>query len=349
MARLWLPIFVGVAVLLAGCDRAELIEQRLGARVPGPPDPATEGATEPERVFVLRDILLRQGQGLWRTLGWNLDERCTEPPDTDAGMPDGGVDPLAGWDIECIPLNVGDLPPEDGDECRDNNYGQFISLGLEPLGINVQDEARDKQAQGELAFLLRLRDYNGTPNDPQVRVEVAQTVIGVPEGGVEGDPLLWDGTDVFYPAENAFNASGEPILADPVGYVRDGLLVMRIPPRSDFRFDGGDRSFQLRITDGTITARVEGDRLEDVVVAGRWAIADFLDDLDALGVCEGDMLRGVIEAAIRGSADVLSNPDSVPGGLVPCDALSLAIGFTGYPGVWSDETRPAPGLPPICM
>lgn len=347
----WLPIALSLVLGVSGCDRAELIQTQVGAVVPGPPSVETGGPDGEERVFVLRDIVLRQGQGVWRTLGYNLDGRCTDEPEpSDGGVRDGGVtDPLAGWDIECVPLNEGDLPARDGEECRDNNYGQFISLGLEPLGIDVQEDARDSQLRGELALLIRVSEYDGTPDDPQVRVEAAQTAAGVPVGGAEGDPLAWDGTDTFYAADNAFNASGEPILLDPVGYVTDGLLVMRIPPRSDFRFDGGTRSFQVRVTDGTLTGRIEGERLEDVVVAGRWAVSDFLDDLGAIGVCPMDPLRGVIEAAVRGSADVLSNPEAVPGGLVPCDAVSIAIGFTGYPGVWGDEVRPSPGLPPICM
>lgn len=346
----WLTATLVLAIGIAGCDRAELIEQRLGVTVPDPPAPDTGGPDAEDRVFVLRDIVLRQGQGLWRTLGYNLDGRCTDEPDVDAGMPDGGVtNPLAGWDIECVPLNDGDLPARDGDDCRDNNYGQFISLGLEPLGIDVQDDARQSQLLGELAILVRVSEYDGTSDDPQVRVELAQTVIGVPAGGMDGDPLAWDGTDTFYAADNAFNVSGEAILLDPVGYVTDGLLVMRIPPRSDFRFDGGERSFQVQITDGTVTGRIDGDFLEEVVVAGRWSVSDFLEDLEAIGVCDDDPLRSVIEAAIRGSADVLSNPEAVPGGLVPCDAVSVAIGFRGYPGIWADETRAGPGLPPLCM
>ncbi len=346
--RARLALFGLLVSLGVGCDQAELIEQRTGAIPPSAPSPDTEGPDGEARVFLLRDMVLRQGMGVWRTLGWNLDGRCTEPPEHPDGVDAGGEDPLDGWDIECVPLNTGDLPSLDGDDCRDNNYGQFISLALEPLGIDIEADVRERQLQGRLALLMRVTEYNGTPNDPQVRVEVVQSVAAVPAGGAEGDPLRWDGTDTFYPAANGFTASGEPIILDRVAYVRESRLVMRIPPRSDFAFEGRNSALRLRLTGGTISGRLEGDRLEAAVIAGRWGVADFLDDLDALGVCPDDPLRSFAETGIRGSADVLSNPESVPGGLVPCDAVSLAVGLTGYPGIWSEEIRPGTMLPVLC-
>lgn len=340
-------------LLCAACDAAQLspIDAGVGperAEVPLPPPAELEGPSSEPQVFVLRDVVLRQGGGAWRALGYDLDGRCSYPPDAlDGGAPDGGG-PYPGWDIECAPVNSGDLPSGDGALCRDNNYGQFISLGFEPLGIDVQAEARELMEAGEYALMLRLSDWNGEEDDPRVTVEVVQTAFGQPAGGLRGDPLRWDGTDTFFPSEAAFDDFGEPVLLDRTGYVVGGVVVMRIPPRSDFDFAGGARSLSVRITDATLTGRLAGDRLEDVALSGRWPVSDFLNELDDLGVCEGETLRGIVETAIRGSADVLANPEATPGTLVPCDAVSVAIGFTGYPGRWGADPQPPPALPAPC-
>jgi hypothetical protein len=347
-------------VLALGCDKAQLVPLDAGpmlgpgAQVPLPPDRTSDAEDAPALVFALRDVVLRQGAGIWEDLGWNLDDRCSydpAPPAADAGLPDGAVPdagPYAGWDIECAPQNMGDAPAGDGDMCRDNNYGQFISLGLETLGVDVQEEANETIGQGEYTFLLRITHYNGRENDPQVTVEAVQTAFGVPAGGARGDPLAWDGTDTFYPATTAFDDRGEPVLIDRTAYVIDSLLVMRIPPRADFQFSGSDRSLSIRITDGTLTGRLEGGFLEDVVIAGRWPVADIVNELDDLGVCAGDSLRMVVENAVRGSADVLSNPEATPGALPPCDAVSMAVGFRGVPGRWGKPPQDALVLPDPC-
>lgn len=202
--------------------------------------------------------------------------------------------------------------------------------------------------RGEFAFLVRVRDYDGDGDDPRVSVDVLGTAYGVPAGGMRGDELAWDGTDTFFPATGSFRPSGEAVILDPAGYVADGLLVAHIPPRADFRFAGPDRAFVVQLTDATLTGRLEGERLEGAVIAGRWGIADFLAQLPEIGLCDTSPFRGVVENGVRNAADVLANPESRPGALVPCDAVSFAIGFTGYPGLASDTPQPVDGVPDAC-
>ncbi|GAB4114045.1 MAG: hypothetical protein OHK0013_49100 [Sandaracinaceae bacterium] len=342
----------------AACDPARFVPLDAGpppgARVPQPPPAERDGPSGPERVFVLRDVVLEQGMGTWRTLGWDLDERCSYAPGSvdaggpteDAGMLDAGA--FGAWDIECAPAGSAELPSEDGDACRDNNYGQFLSLALAPLGIDVEDGARARMLRGEFAFLVRVRDYDGDGDDPQVTADVVGTAYGVRAGGTRGDPLRWDGTDTFFPAEGSFRPSGEPVILDPAAFVADGLLVVHIPPRADFRFAGADRSFVVQLTDATLTGTIAGERLEGAVIAGRWGIADFFAQLPEIGLCDTSPFRGVVENGVRSAADVLANPDSRPGTLVPCDAVSFAVGFTGYPGRVGAMAQPLEGVPDPC-
>ncbi|MCC6873176.1 MAG: hypothetical protein IT378_02615 [Sandaracinaceae bacterium] len=337
-------------LLISGCDKA-VIEPAGGIEPPGPPSGADNGPSGPELVFALRDIELRQrGGDAWRTIGWDLDGRCTAPPAIDAGpSPDGGPS-LAAYDIECVPTNAGDLPPPDGDQCRDNTYGQFISLGLETLPIDVQMQARDGMARGQLSVLVRIRDYDGDDDDPQVTVDVAPTVYGEPAGGTRGDPLAWDGTDVMHPAEGALVTPDEAVIRDPLAHVSGGVLVVHVRDGTDFEFAGNAIVFSARISDGTLTGRLEQGtgRLSDVVLAGRWAVADLLSQLDGLGVCEGTMIRSFVEIGARGAADLLAQPPGTPpAALVPCDAVSIALRMQGYRAVWG-SAAPAEGFPQPC-
>ncbi len=345
-------IAVAALATTAGCESARFVPLDAGpppgARLPSPPD-VDDAPSGPDRVFVLRDVVLEQGMGTWRTLGWDLDERCSYPPTAaDGGMSGADAGPYAGWDIECSPTRSSDAPSADGDECRDNNYGQFLSLALAPLGIDVQAGARERMMRGEFALMVRVRDYDGDDDDPQVTAEVLATAYGVPEGGMRGEPLAWDGTDTFFPATGSFRPSGEAVILDPTAYVTEGVLVVRIPPRADFRFAGLDRAFVVQLTDATLTGRIVGDRLEGAALAGRWGIEDFLAQLPAVGLCDTSPFLPVVESGVRNAADVLANPDAVPGALVACDAVSFAIGFTGYPGLSADRAEAQDGVPEPC-
>ena len=361
--------------LAAGCDRAQIVSRDAGgpdargARVPLRPEVSDEDGEE--RVYVLRDPILSQQPDRWRTLGWDLDERCTEVPGaaidagrldggaTDGGALDGGA--WAGWDLECAPRRPASAGPVlDGDACRDNAFGAYVTLALAALPTDVQGDATMRMARGEYALLMRVRGYDGGADDPLVVVDVWPTVYGAPVGGARGDALRWDGTDELWIAREAFSSLDDDtaVIRDAQGYVRGGVLVMRLPTRADFDFASAEVLLRLRVTDATITARIDPDptaRLEDVTISGRWPLADLFAQLPWLGLCPGDPADDAIARLVRDglepAADVAAEPLTGSAPLVPCEAISVAIGMTGYParrgGVTSYE-RP-PGVCPSAM
>lgn len=357
----WLAGIVALAAISASCDRALIVQRDAGAppevprgaRLPERPDVDDEGSTD-ERIYVLRDPILNQQPDRWRTLGWDLDGRCTEPPEAmdagvgvdgggaDAGGADGGAsDPWAGWDLECTPRRPTSAGPVvDGDACRDNAFGAYLTLALAALRTDVQADAQARMERGEYALLVRLRGYDGSEDDPLVEVDAWPTVYGAPAGGMRGEPLLWDGSDELWLARESFSSVDEDraLIRDPQAYVSGGRLVMRIPTRADFNFASSEVLLRLRITDATISARIDADPaqpLRDVVISGRWPLADFFDQLPLLGLCPGDPADEAIAQLVRDGvepvADVAAEPvvgDPPP---VPCEAVSVAVGLTGYP------------------
>ena len=363
-----LHVLTLAAVLLGGCDRALIVRRdagvdagmdagpppRITARLPPRPDiDDTPGGAE--RIYVLRDPVLDQTADRWRSIGWDLDGRCTALPmgmdagtpvvgdggPSDAGASDAGADAgiYADWDIECLPRNPMTDPVADGVECRDNTFGAGLSPGLAAIGIDVEAAVRARMEQGEFAVLLRLREYDGEPNDARVVADVFPTVYAIPEGGRRRDAPRWDGTDAFFVADNSFAPmpADQAVIHDELAYVAEGRLVVHLPTRAEFLLASTGAVLRLRITDATITGRIAADPalpLEDALIAGRWPLTDLLTELPALGVCETSPYRPLVETAVNSAADVLGEPRTGSGPLVPCEAISLGVAMRGYPGLW---------------
>ena len=265
---------------IGGCDRAQIIQRDRDAgpsfdafvapvdafvgppRATIPPSPGGTDSEGPEVVYVLREPVLNQTGGLWERIGWDLDGRCSDPPRGDAGLAGMDAGLFADWDIECLPRRPDMAPPiVDGELCRDNAYGLALSPGLAAVGIDVQADVRALMAEGRFAFLVRIRGWNGEPDDPRVTADVFATVAGTPMGGREGDPLLWDGTDTFSISEESLAAPPLPmdqsILHDELGYVAGGVFVMHLPERAEFEFSTRSSVLRTRIPDATITGRID--------------------------------------------------------------------------------------------
>ena len=117
---------------------------------------------------------------------------------------------------ECVAANGN--PPLDGIKGIDNAFGQFVLPTLVSLISCLEDNIALHQGLGRGTVLLRLRDWNGKPNDAKVDVSVLSAVDGtslgdvaaVEWGGPDGSNLMlpgateeapgpdWDGEDYFF-------------------------------------------------------------------------------------------------------------------------------------------------------
>lgn len=302
-----------------------------------PPRPSEpdDGVDVGERVWALRDVVFEQSGEAWRTIGYDLDGRCSQPPD---------------WDIECRPPLMTAAPEADGEGGIDNSFGHNLFPLVEVTVPGLEETSRMYQMRGVGTILIILRGWNGEDDDSHVEVVAGITVFATPgaPGGTEppdvvqtpdgpqttdGTPLpepVWDGNDWFWlRSDNFFEGNvNRPFIVDDNAYVTNRTLVLRLPERTDFIFPGEEVGLLVRLTGAVGTVRISEDesQLEDITVAGRWPVLDLLATAEAIGVCAGSTEHGILENQLQRTADVRDRAGSGGSG-ASCNAVSLGLEF----------------------
>lgn len=288
-----------------------------------PPPRPTQGAGidggPGDVVFALKDIVLDQGGDLWRSIGYDLDGLCSNPPNPQ---------------VECTAPSGG--PPEiDGVRGTDNAFGHLVFPLLKATDPTIQARASAAQDAGVDDIVLHLSGWNGADNDPSVSVWIAQSVYAVPAGSTSAGQPNWDGTDSFYVDSSAFadGTFATPLIGNNNAYVAGRVLVFRMPDRSPIYFQSSRGTFDVNLTDATLTAKISADstRLDPVILAGRWSLIDISTNFDKLGICPGSLQRQLADNLMANTADVRATPGTGGPGAI-CDAISVGLQFTGYPG-----------------
>ena len=332
-------------LLVSGCkvfDPSLLDDAGVGAACPlnTPPQPADEAdpGGELELFFALRDIELDQGSDRWRTIGYDLDGRCSLPNSPDQGCR----------------APIGPSVAIDGEGGIDNVLGADVLPLLAAGEENLAAEAQLNQERGLGAVLLRIRGWNGQPNDSRVEVVFAQSVFGTPPNpdGSRPNPVIpaegviyedggmpplprWDGSDFWWARSDNFTGGDVslPRVSDANAHIVDDVLVARIPDGSALVFAGAERGVTVRLTDAVLTAEISDDgvQLNNALLAGRWAIEDILQTTATVGICQDSTEFGLLDTLLQTVADVRSTrgsdgPDAI------CDAISVGLRFRGVLG-----------------
>jgi len=275
----------------------------------------------PDRAYVLRDIVLDQSLDRWETLGFDLDDRCSLPPEPD---------------VECLPPSGGN-PETDGVRGIDNAFGHRVAPTLVGIAADLESDIREDQLRGTGGILIHLKGYNGEADDPSVDVFVAQTIFAIPQGATERGTPNWDGQDSWFLEDSAFEgAPDRPRVRNDNAYVRDHRLVVRLLDRTDITFNVGDGLVNFRFISASIVGRISADgaTLDDVVLSGRWALSDLALTADELGLCKGSVEREFLDNSLANIADVRATPGTGGPG-ARCDAVSAGLGFRGYRGTFA--------------
>ncbi|MEQ8456894.1 MAG: hypothetical protein RLO52_10545 [Sandaracinaceae bacterium] len=354
-----------VVTLAAGCQVYDpsLVEEDSGVALPDtgpatlrhpPPRPTgMDGDDGEERLYGLRMVMLNQDGERWRDIGYDLDGRFTAEP---------------GFDTECLPPRRS-RPPVDGNQGIDNVFGASLFPLVDLTVPGLQETAQAAQEEGKLP-VLRMRGWNGEDDDPRVDITVTNAIFmtaaesdGSPpevevvdfeprrlSDGTRPDFPAWDGTDYGWFREETF-LEGDPelpLLRDDNAYVAGRLVVARLPERVEILFPADDLGVIVKLTDaratGTISA--DGSTLENVVVAGRWAIIDLLSTAENVGVCRDTAQYDILTGQLDTIADIRSAAGSGGEG-VRCDAISLGVQFTGSRLRWGGLT-PGPPVRNVC-
>lgn len=368
---------VSCSALAAACSPYDesLVRSSEGCGGGGSAEPPSrpeipDGAPEddvPEIVVALRDVVLDtrdtddDGEPLWRTTGFNLDRRCTTaenslyactPPGSNPQLSVdgiGGIDNRFGTALFGV-VEIQYRVLETAKKMADPEYESYADT--------LQAYAERVMSDGLSSIVLRLRRWNGRPDDPSVTVDISQSVYGMPGDGttnvpsyVPGSIPAWQGDDWFWVRSDTFSNgdANAPKTYDSNAFVRNGTIVMSLPDRAELIFVGPGLGLRVALVQATGTATIDASgRIDDVVLGGRWSRPDLLETSRAVGVCSQDTgLYGLLTAAIDNTADVRSDPDDDGDG-APCDALSFGVSFRAYPAHFAGLTTGAP-LPDPCQ
>lgn len=305
------------------------------ASVPDRPAPGTSSSSDDvEAIFAFRNVSLDQSGDRWQRFGLDLDGMNTS---------------TVGDESECVAANGN--PTLDGEKGIDNSFGQHVLPTVVSLISCLEDNIALYQGFGKGTVLLRLREWNGTPNDAKVDVSILSSVDGtsledvssLEWGGAEGDELMlpggngdeapspaWDGEDSYFVDPSSLVAGNldRPEVWKTNAYIRDGRVVLPLDTAATFVFLTGPGSFSITLN-GFLIADIseDGETLVKGMIAGRFPANELVATLAPLGICD-PAFRGSVVGLLTDNLDLRTDPDvGSPG--EQCTASGISFTFQG--------------------
>jgi len=346
MTRLLTFLLTALLLTASACSvyDSKLMDDGLATVPDRPPSSTSAKSDDTEAVFAFRNVSLDQSGDRWRRFGLDLD-----------GMNTTSVGDAA----ECVAANGN--PPLDGNQGIDNAFGQYVLPTVVGLISCLEDNIALNQGRGRGTVLLRLREWNGTPNDAKVDVSVLSAVdgtslddvSGVEWGGADGSALMlpgalaeapeptWDGEDHFFVDPSSLVA-GDLDRADvwkTDAYIRDGRVVLPLDTAATFVFLTGPGSFSISLN-GFLIADISEDRqtLVKGMIAGRFPAGELVATLRPLGICSESFLDSVV-GLLTDNLDLRVDPD-VGSPDDQCTATGVSFSFQGIRAQIADQVAP---------
>jgi hypothetical protein len=230
----------------------------------------------------------------------------------------------------------------DDDQGRDNTT-QTLFRDIQTFGVDIEANLNANVQAGFSTFVIRVQNYNGLQDDPDVFVSVfGSSGLRHPldDGGVTYSAPAFDGGDRWSVARDqlAQGLRDKYISAQGRGgYVAGHTLVVPQATASVPLREGVSANLQAIVLVATIDPT--GTTITDGTLGGRWPVGDALTVIGELPVpaspdqplCGNPVLFGQVKQAICSAADL-----TVDGGASTCDALSLALAFTTSPALLGD-------------
>lgn len=295
------------AVASGGPAQVDAGPDACGLGLPGRPTD-TDAADGPDLYFAISAIEVGSKLPKLTFERRNLDGLCTCAPDN---MLNRSACKPPGTEREFCDIDIG----------VDNAGGDLLDEVLQLAGGTRS--FTDSLLAGSSGLAIRVRKYNGKPNDPDVEVMVVPVVE-------QTSPLpKWDGTDVRNP-NTLWLTSATPTLVsttyDAKAFVRDGVLVASFSGEIPF----GD--FVLKTVDFRLAGKLEGGLLRQGNLMFRSPAGEFVRSLAELpgknpdaGTCSGPIFDA-IKSRICTRRDLPIDPKQ-DGTDAPCAAVSFTFRF----------------------
>ncbi len=296
------------------------------ATYPSRPDGEEAGVDAGDLTFAVQRFVFPGADAGVAARGYDIDRQCT--------CPGPG---------SCVPPN-GTKPYCDDDAGRDNSGGQLLTTFTSFATSYNPDKLNTRIQAGEFDMLVRVRNYNGLPDDGTVEAALyLSNGTGAADAGTPPVPKF-DGTDTWTVDPRSLLGGvappyiPQPNSVDTSAYVRGGVLVASLS-NADIEFAAGTglASLKVNMTGVIVTGKlVETNGVWSVregTLTGRWAARKFLTSIQSIKVpltdeylCGDSGTYASIKGLICKNLDIVSSPQN-DNTNAPCDALSLALGF----------------------
>ncbi len=280
----------------------------------------------------------------------------------DFGPRDGGSAALTGFDLDgvCTCPEGPSCTPASGNKARCDRAGGIDNSGEDLFAQLSQYPAfwspaliSERLSKGVFGGLIRVRGYNGGPDDTQV--EVSFFASNGTEGAQSGLPKVptGDGTDKWTLDPDsllggAIADGGPPIpvsAVDVSAYVAGGKLVAHLDLPIRPRAGTPPAPVTIELSGATIMATLTRSgstfKMDGGVIAGRWQARKLLTALrtgrdpvtPTLSLCGTDPVYQQVKAQVCTLPDLATNVTDDGKG-APCDAVSVGLGFTAAPATF---------------
>ena len=313
------------------------------AEPPGPPAVKDAGG-DLDLVFAMRTISFGfDSDGGALALGYDIDKTCTNQGEKDS----------------CLEPAWASGDHTDGPQGRDNSGGALIREFAQWAPGFGEPAWNDALQSGGWSVIVRLKHYNGLPDDDQVELtwyvaDNFSTFHKLADGG--GAAPKWDGTDTWPITSVCLDpqpaADGGVTYdldhgryVDSKAYVSGGKVVGMMA-QGQIQADLG---IKLVLTDVYLTARVNqtpsGWELRDGNISGVWTLDDIFEQLgyftfQGIPMCMGNPIYAGVKQMVCKYADIYRSRGTPT---TPCDSLSVAIGFESLPASISGVVVPSAG------
>jgi hypothetical protein len=287
---------------------------QAGKQPPAKPDAPASTATE-EMTFAVNTLQLgesdRSGvanKDAWKSYGYNLDGLISTKDSKDVCQRQAGA----------APANQ-----EDGTDGVDNAFGKIIIPFLAPFAATPSKTITDSITGGSFTIMMKLK---GLTEDP------AQTNTGLSGTILIGSKFSDTAKPTFSPSDD-WPYRQDPQVAISDAYISKGTFVNGTGGATvKLALDIQGSSLELSINKAIITFdHSAANDLTNGTIAGVIGTEELLDGLTKVAgnistqLCGGSTLDS-IKQTIRQASDILKDGTNKAG--VPCDGISIGIGFT---------------------
>lgn len=277
----------------------------------------------------------------WREWGYDLDGVCT---DANASKQSIGT-------CKRVDTSVADVL-EDGDRCRDNNFGARIMGLVTTFNSSVETNTTSSILNGSGTIGIVIEDVDDGADDG-----FAPGMIYNLESLPDGSTPAWDGTDVRKVTDDSVQNLDiqQARVSFPKGYIRGNVWVSGEGTSFNLPFGLGGTSLVLPLQAGQFTLPLDAAHEKSPtpsVVAGAIALTDLEAAMKPVAasanLCPGNALYDGLIKTMLTFPDVVMGAPNLQDTTKTCDGLSVGLGFELAPIQPLTQIVPATTVPSKC-